>query len=492
MDLSWARTASAFADGVEKAVFAAICAATLLFTLITPPFQAPDEDQHWFKAVLLSEGRLLAERHGGQVGAELPRDAVALRSIDFPGEKAGVRFRASPGDLRRAWVNDAARKGRVFTQFPNLANYAPTLYLPQAAGIAAAEAVGLPRIGGFYLGRLMNAAAALLLLWLALVAVPWGRTALLAIAALPTFAFQAGSLSADASINGAAFLGLALALRFGDAVHRKGRLLLAVSPFLGLAKGVYLPLVFAGARFQGTLRDRHFWTLAAAAVVGAAAFIAWMLYSGGEPALYTTVSRKTGEQATTAPMADQLAVLLGDPLRYARILAESFTERLPVYVLQIVGRPGWNAFLLPLAAYALAAVMLASASASGKGPTASVGLRAWWLLLAAGGAVLVETALYLTGTPYAADYIQGTQGRYFLPLLPLVLLALMPAALPGRWPERGRALFAGSALVLIGIGLVSAFDSFWINGFVTVEGMPPLRPGAEGAARGLLLPSPRW
>ena len=499
LDLSWARTAdraragtSAFAARAEKTVFAAICAATLLFTLITPPFQAPDEDQHWYKAVLLPEGRLVAERQGDQVGAELPRDAVELRTVDFPGEKAGVRFRASPDDLRRSWANDAARQGRVFTQFPNLAYYSPTLYLPQAAGVAVAEAVGLPRIGGFYLGRLLNAATALLLLWLALAALPWGRAALLAVAALPTFAFQAGSLSADASINGAAFLGLALALRFGDSAHRKGWMLLAASPFLGLAKGVYLPVVVAGARFGGTLRDRHFWTLAAAAVAGAGAFVAWMLYSGGEPALYTTVSRKTGEQATTAPMADQLAVLLGDPLRYARILVESFTERFPVYVLQIVGRPGWNAFLLPLAAYALAAVMLASALASGKGPRAGVGLRAWWLLLAAGGAVLVETALYLTGTPYAADYIQGTQGRYFLPLLPLVLLALMPTSLPGRWPERARGVFAGSALLLIGIGLLSALDSFWINGFVTVEGMPPLGSGAEGAARGLLLPSPRW
>jgi uncharacterized membrane protein len=228
------------------------------------------------------------------------------------------------------------------------------------------------------------------------------------------------------------------------------------------------------------------------AVAAAGAFLAWMLYSGGQPSLYTTVSRKTGEQATTAPMADQLAIILADPLGYCRILATSFAERLPVYVLQIVGRPGWNAFLLPLLAYPLAALMLASAVLSGAGPHAGIGVRAWWLLLVLGGGVLVETALYLTGTPYAADYIQGTQGRYFLPLLPLLLIALMPERVSEPWRSRSRRLFAGSALLLIGIGLASAADSFWLNGFTTVEGMPPVDAGAGGTARSLLLPSPRW
>jgi uncharacterized membrane protein len=481
-----------FTARAEKTVFAAICVAILLFALITPPFQAPDEDQHWFKAVLLAEGRLLPERQGALTGAVLPLDAVELRRTDFPGERQGVAWRASPAEIGAAGSKNSQRPGAGFVQFPNLANYSPSLYLPQAAGIATAEAFGLPRLGGFYLGRLCNALAAIALLALALAAMPWGRAALLAAAALPTFAFQAGSLSADASINGFAFLALALSLRLGDAAHRKGWLLLAAAPFLGLAKGVYLPVVVAGLRWPTGARDRRFWLFAASAAVAAAAFVGWMLYSGGQPSLYTTVSRKTGLQATTAPMADQLGVILADPLGYVRILLTSFSERFPVYILQIVGRPGWNAFLLPLLAYPLAALMIVAALLSGSGPRATWGQRGWWLLLALGGAVLVETALYLTGTPYGADYVQGVQGRYFLPLLPLLLLAAMPQQVPQPWRGRARGVFAGSALLLLAIGLLSALDAFWIHGFTTVEGMPPIAPDAAGAARGLLLPSPRW
>jgi uncharacterized membrane protein len=480
------------AERAEKIVFAAICAAILLFVFITPPFQAPDEDQHWYKAVLLSEGRLLAERQGELTGADLPRDAIELPRSDFPRERPGAAWRASPSETARAWSKDAERSGTAFVQFPNLANYSPSLYLPQAAGIGAAEAVGLPRLGGFYLGRLFNALAAIALLGLAAAAMPWGRPALLGAAALPTFAFQAGSLSADASINGFALLALALSLRLGDAVHRNGWPLLAAAPFLGLAKGVYLPVLVAGLRWPTNARDRRFWMFAIGAALSAGAFLAWMLYSGGEPSLYTTVSRKTGLQATTAPMADQLAIILADPLQYVRILLGSFTERLPVYILQIVGRPGWNAFLLPLLAYPLAGLMIAAALCSGGGPRVTWSQRLWWLLLALGGAVLVETALYLTGTPYAADYVQGVQGRYFLPLLPLLLLAVMPQDVPQPWQGRARRVFAGSASLLLAVGLLSALDSFWLHGFTTVEGMPPIGSGAGGAARGLLLPSPRW
>jgi len=54
---------------LEKLLLAAIAIATLFCTLITPPFQAPDENQHYMKALLLSEGRVLTEQRGDLIGA---------------------------------------------------------------------------------------------------------------------------------------------------------------------------------------------------------------------------------------------------------------------------------------------------------------------------------------------------------------------------------------------------------------------------------------
>jgi len=473
--------------GLEKRLYFLICVATLFFACVTPPFQAPDENQHYMKALLLSEGGILTEQRGAMIGAKLPSTAIDLHDVHFPTRVSPNLRLFDPDTLNEAWRAGASHpEERRFADFPNVANYAPTLYLPGATGLAIGNRLGLPRLGAFYGGRMVNALFALAMLGAALSILPFGRNAMLATALLPTFCYQNGSLSPDAVINGTGFVGLALALRVGFMgwTGKRGLALYLTTPLMALAKGVYLPLMAAGLRWPESRRDRRALPILAAMAVGALAFLLWMKFSGGSQALYHIASRKTGETVMTAPLGQQLAVILRDPLAYLHILATSVTERAPVYALQIVGRFGWNAILLPLLAYPLALAMLGAAILNGSGIRFSLGQRLWWLAIVAGVALLIETAMYLTGTPLGADYIQGTQGRYFLPILPLALMAFMPAE-----PIRGaRALFAGSALLLLSIAAATTLDSFWVHGFVTADGMPP----HHSLTRALTLPSPRW
>lgn len=470
---------------LEKLLLAAICAATLFFACMTPPFQAPDENQHYMKALQLAGGSMLAETRGTMIGAPLPRAAVEIHDRDFPTEPTGKRQLYDSTMLAKSAQADAKRPGTVFADFPNVANYAPTLYAPGAAGLMLGEAFGLPHIEAFYVGRIINAIAGLALLAGALSLLPFGRNAMLATALLPTFAYQTGSLSPDAVINGLAFLGLALTLRMGFMGSSRPAALFVTAPLLALCKGVYLPLLAAGLRMPDGVRDRRPWLILGAMATGAVVFALWMKVSGGTQALYWVTSRVTNEHVLTAPIAQQLGVVLRDPLGFVLILIESVTERMPVYALQIVGRFGWNAILLPLVAYPLAAVMILSAVLTGSGARFGFVQRLWWLAVAAGVAILIETAMYLTGTPPAADYIQGTQGRYFLPVLPLALLALSPGHALGRLPGK---LLAGTAIVLLMIAAATAYDSFWVHGFVTDDGMP----AHDDLASELFLPSPRW
>lgn len=473
----------------EKWLFALVCLATLFFASVTPPFQAPDENQHYMKALMLSEGRVLTEQRGPMIGAPLPGAAIDLHDAHFPTGASATARLFDRGMLASAWTSTAPDAPR-FADFPNVANYAPTLYAPGALGLRIGDGLGLPRLGAFYLGRIVNALLALALLGAAIRLLPFGRPAMLGAAMLPTFAYQSGSLSPDAVINGIGFLGLALALHIGFRRRSPSRsiALFLTAPLLALAKGVYLPLMAAGLRWPEDRRDRRPWLILAAMAAGALTFLLWMKWSGanhhGSQALYHIVSRKTGETVMTAPLARQFAVIAQDPAGYLRILAASMAERSPVYALQIVGRFGWNAILLPLLAYPLAALMLGAAILSGSGMRFPLAQRLWWLAVAAGIVLLIETAMYLTGTPLGADYIQGTQGRYFLPVLPLILLALMPVG-----PMRGaRTLFSGAGLLLSLIAAATVFDSFWIHGFVTADGMPP----HQSLIRALTLPSPRW
>jgi uncharacterized membrane protein len=479
---------------LERIVLFAVVLFTLAFVLVTPPFQAPDEPQHFMKAVQLSQGSVFAEVQGRSIGKSLPRTMTALYGQDFVMVSPGIWRLYHLRDFPASWRADAGRSGQEFANFPNMANYAPTLYLPQAIGIRLATVLGLPAIAAFYVARLANACVALMILVAALRVMPFARLVILAVAALPTTVFQAASLSPDATINAVAFLTLALTLNVGTRLTSGApvRLLPVASVLLGLAKGVYLPVILAGLSPSGPTRQNRPWLVIGCAAIGAAVFVAWMKASGGTQATYGILARKSGLFVQTVPFMEQLSFILRDPLGFAGILLSSIAERMPVYALQMVGRFGWNAILLPLLAYPLALAMLIAALWGSDHGHIAIARRLWWLALAIGSEFLIEIALYLTGTPPGADYIQGVQGRYLIPLLPLVGLALLPPAVQTRRTIVATRIFAGAAILLLSVAFLSALDSFWIHGFVTSDGLPPMQAGVSGILRALLLPSPRW
>jgi hypothetical protein len=80
----------------------------------------------------------------------------------------------------------------------------------------------------------------------------------------------------------------------------------------------------------------------------------------------------------------------------------------------------------------------------------------WFTSPAAAAAVLssielIFVALYLTWTPVGADRVDGIQGRYFIPLLPVLLFLLPGSGLLRRvpawlwWPAPLAAILATDA-----------------------------------------------
>ena len=245
---------------MERWLLRLIALSCLLFCIVTPPFQAPDEPQHFIRSVRLAEGKIFAEKEGHAVGGWVERRFADLSQVDFPREAFGVATRYRPADITCAAARDAKDRETVFSEFANVANYPPTLYLPQAVGVWLGERLSMPSIASFYLARVINILAFLALLWAAVRVVPFGRPVLLAVAALPTTAYQAASVSPDATINGLGWLVLALSLAAGygvaGAAKRHGWLVAASLP-LGLCKGLYAPLASGHARSSDSLvRDR--------------------------------------------------------------------------------------------------------------------------------------------------------------------------------------------------------------------------------------------
>ncbi len=426
----------------------------LAFVFGTPPFQAPDETIHFYRSYALSEGHLSAQSGEGGLGAVLPASLQEI-GTDLRGE---LPFRP---DLKMTTekIFQALRvplepERRRFTDYRNSAPFTPVSYLPQAAGIALARWLGAGALVLLYAARLANLLAATVLIALALRRLPSYPWLLAMLALTPMALFLRASASADALSTAAAFLLAATVARLAWGQEEQGRwrdvaVLTACSTGLCLSKPVYVPLallvlLIPAARFP---EGRRGMVLLVHGAVTAAAFTLALATAGA-----VDVSIRPD-----APVdADrQIEDALAHPLRVAGILTEDYLHHGRRYVAQIVGQLGWLDVNLPrplLWGYALVLGLLTLLDTR-REVAVSPWQRALLVLLALATLVLVSASQYAGWTPYGADYVEGIQGRYFIPLAPAA-----------AWIFHTRRFPAEPALlnrVLPWLSLVSLGIAFW-------------------------------
>ena len=190
----------------------------LLMAWLTPPFQVPDEPQHFYRSYQLSLGEMRSSVRNGEAGTELPASLPEL-ALRFLGSTAhhvnGRRLTRLPAaDTFKQFQVPLEPERQVFVDFSGSAQYAPLPYLPQALAMAALRPLGVGPLGLLYAGRMANALAALAVTAWALSLLRTGRLFALVIALLPMTQFVTASLSPDALTIACGLAVTALLLRF--------------------------------------------------------------------------------------------------------------------------------------------------------------------------------------------------------------------------------------------------------------------------------------
>ncbi|HVZ02450.1 MAG TPA: DUF2142 domain-containing protein [Dongiaceae bacterium] len=332
-----------------------------------------------------------------------------------------------------------------------IAVHHPFTYLPQAVALRLMAAFGASPLVLFTLTRLVGFASALMLTFLAIRIMPSHRYALAALALLPPIVYSRSTVDADPLTNAVAFLFIACALRamVGSGVLQARRLVgLAVLAFVAAqCKSAYFVLPFVAlavpaARF-GSRPGYRAW-MAVLILPGVLGSLGWMLlvkqsmFAAG--VAYTTWSGEADPDA-------QMRLILRHPFDYAGVLFDklfltSFFPRVAVEVFGLFGPP---VLLAPAVVLTLIALfVLAVLADPTKGAAYPARLR--WLapLIAAAFLVLALTLLYVQWTGLGKDTIDGFQGRYLFPLLPLLLVLV-------RATPRRLVGVADCALLLPGI-----------------------------------------
>jgi uncharacterized membrane protein len=449
---------------VKSAIFVFIVS-TLLYAFVLPPFEVHDEPAHFAKAAQLAYLAFPQHRQGEEVGASLPAALVQLTREWAPtdvGEPVTVRpISTVTRDLE---LRDKASSGLEFGSFAYIASYPPIFYLPQAAGLALAGRLGLSPLGQFYAGRLAGGVLALALVMAAIRILPTGRRAMLAIAILPGCASQFASYSADSEIFAVAFLTSAVLLRRQQACVDSARWpAFVLLPLLTLAKGVYLPIAAIGLGQAGAFRWRPMIAIVVPVSVGLAVFLAWYdVVANGEIGVQHYVSHLTLQHVVSATPGPQFAFIAAHPVIAGWAIVTTIVQRLPIYAMDCIGRFGAFIVMLPAPLYVLGALVaiggLVETNPEAEMPTSRQ--RVVWLAIVACVVVLIHLALYVTATALGEPYVEGVQGRYLIPALPLLSLALRMrvagragAIVVGAWPFAAALLMAG--------GLATAAMAFW-------------------------------
>lgn len=429
-----------------------------LLVALIPPVAGGNETYNFGRAAGVATGHL-------QVGdAVMPGGMVALIDAawaQFPsGSTPPFGYDAQKFAAVAAIPLDAARP-RTLAANP-IAVLHPVSYAVQAPAIALGMQFGLSPLALFTLGRLAGLAAGLALTWAAIRAMPAGRHALAALALLPTILFGRSTLDADQITNGLAFLFVALTLReivkTGPITRGRLALLAVTAALLGPAKSAYLllpllALAIPRARFQsGTAR----WAAVAAIVLpGVALSLAWIASLAAGP--LDGVSYRTW--AGLVEPARQQAAILADPFAHAAVLLRTVfaTPLLPDALIGLIGEFG-PPVRLPAPAFPLLLLILA-ATVAWRDERVRFPLTARILapLLVAASVAIVLTLLSLQWNPPGARVVEGFQGRYLFPVLPLLFCLLPPAKAGGR----ASAALLAMALLAGPLTLWTTWATYW-------------------------------
>jgi uncharacterized membrane protein len=415
--------------------------AVIFHSIVMAPFQVADELSHVFRADQIRGGTLVSTRLGGMVDGGLVAYGAPYQKMWFhPEVKQTAALAREVGAMRWTETPEVA-------SFFNTAQYGPVLYLPQAIGIAIGQQWGFSIARTVVLARLANALVACFIGFWAISICRRGQLLMFAVLLFPMTLSEIGSASQDALIITLSLLAVAIASRALAEGRPASVGEFALFAFIVVATTIARPtqialVLLAPAYFRRT--DSAWLGKVLIGLVAGVPIVYW----------YSLLGELMPPWPTGVSVSDQFDYLLHYPLALPSAIANSFAANGTWYSKTVVGYLGWTDAPMPGWYYLLAGIVcaLALAASSNRGP---VGWPSLVAVLTFGALLGAQFgALYLTWTPVAKATIDGFQGRYLLPVLPL-LGWMVPA--PGSRFERavGLARWAVLLFPLVTLGVLS-------------------------------------
>lgn len=394
----------------------------LLFAIFTPIHQSSDEYVHYLKSQDVAAGHLITPKYNGDVGYFV--SPKILDTVVAPVEK-DEKFNPDVYHfISSQSVTPDDPSKQVFTKQPTTAVYTFIPYIPQAIGIKVAMLFHTSIWTANIFGRLANLFAFVLMSTYALKLMPIMKRTFMFFMLGPIIMFHASSLSADSVLMGSSFMFFALLMKLWfekETMSRKDKILLGLSGFIMvICKFTYWPLVLLvllapSARFGSKKEFIRFSGIFIGITTLAVA--AWNLF----------VMKYVGDAVAggNVSASKQLLFMLHHPVEALHVFTVSLDHGLSEWI-QMYNTFGFLSTPLKaiLYIYPIIIVLLAVLDHQDR-PLPLHKFQVWGLRVSVMAVTfLVMLSLYLTWTTVGNQYIFGIQGRYFIPIIPPLLLLI--------------------------------------------------------------------
>lgn len=405
-----------------------LCIEGLMFCFLFTPFSIPDEPYHYLNAYSLANRFFLSPDLNTDVLMRASdSDFYNLHKILMNVSLESYKLTFSDFNLF------SSDNGTVFIEpgYP-IGKDVPQLRIPAAIGIVLGRLCNLGPIPTFFLGRLANFAIFAVCAYFAVRITPIGKRIFIVICMLPMTIHLAASYSYDAVINGLAILLISIFLAAimtpGKVKNSRLCVMILLSCVLAPCKIVYAPicaLVFLipAAKFSSK-RIAYLFKLSLLVAV----FVSILIFQ------LTTIAEQASGANVNSHLGDNhyfnFGYLVSHPLVLLKLFAQTFGELFDFYIRTIIGASlAWFQGNISAPTYITVAyfiIIYISILNSKNDIDLNFNCKIAFVLIAIVSSVIIFLALATGWTYDTENKILGVQGRYFIPVLPLILLTLIP------------------------------------------------------------------
>lgn len=409
----------------------------IVLVTVVPPLQSPDEDSHFKKVLVLSEGQFFPKVENGRAGFML-----APEDVEFITEKMTIRgnlskkvsYKETFFDERLPWT----RSEKEFYIFSTV-NFHPIAHIIPAIGVFVGKVIAflflkMEPSAAFllYFARIFNLCFYIAVTTYSIYITPYMKRTMCMVGLMPMALYLAATVSYDALLISLSFLLVAKILQLayfqteGVNMDVKDCVIYSFIAYIFLAvKVVYLPLF---ALFL--LLPYDFWVEKRVAVKNIAIIFGgmiglYLIYKIPEMILVRGIS-DTGTYA-----GEQLNFVIQHPITYLEIFFKTIEQYGDYYINSFVGCLGlldtsfYSAFVyLYLIFFISSGIIDVSVSDINikRIPRIVLGLGVVASIFGIYLAMYLTWTSRLDGLGIGAGEISGVQGRYFIPLTLSVFL----------------------------------------------------------------------